>query len=107
MPELPKTEALGTRILSHDTIEAALMRRAGYSVWFAYELDGSYEESPPNLLESLQRDRRWCRGNVQHVWFLLARGLKMPSRVHILNGIMGFLNSRFGCCYCCWALSPA
>lgn len=93
MPELPKTEALGTRILSHDTIEAALMRRAGASVWLAYELDGSYEESPPDLLESLQRDRRWCRGNMQHVWFLLARGLKLPSRIHIWNGIMGFVSS--------------
>lgn len=93
MPELPETEALGTRVLSHDTIEAALMCRAGYTVWFAYDLEGSFEESPPNLLESLQRDRRWCRGNLQHIWFLFARRLKLPSRIHIWNGIMGFLSS--------------
>ena len=93
MPGLPETEALGTHVLSHDTIEAALMRRAGYHVWFAYELDGSYEESPPDLLECLQRDRRWCRGNMQHLWFLLARGLKTTSRIHIWNGIMGFVGS--------------
>jgi membrane glycosyltransferase len=93
MPELPETEALGRRILSHDTIEAALMRRAGYGVWFAYDIEGSFEGSPPNLLESLQRDRRWCRGNLQHIWFLFARGLKMSSRIHIWNGMMSYLSS--------------
>jgi membrane glycosyltransferase len=93
MPELPRTSPLGTRILSHDTIEAAFMRRAGYSVWSAYDLPGSYEECPPHLLASLQRDRRWCFGNLQHIWFLFARGLKWASRVHILNGIMAYASS--------------
>jgi len=93
MPELPKAGTLGTRILSHDTIEAALMRRAGYSVWFAYDLEGSFEESPPNLPASLVRDRRWCRGNLQHLWFLVSRGVKAPNRIHILNGIMAYVGS--------------
>ena len=47
-------------ILSHDFVEAALMRRAGWGVWIAYDLPGSHEEMPPNLLDELQRDRRWC-----------------------------------------------
>ena len=93
MPELPHSVALGTRILSHDTIEAALMRRAGYGVWFAYDLKGSYEEAPPHLHASLERDRRWCRGNLQHVWFLFSRGVKAASRVQILNGIMAYASS--------------
>ena len=42
------------------------MRRAGWKVWVADELDGSYEEVPPNLLDELQRDRRWCHGNLQN-----------------------------------------
>ena len=88
MPELPEVGPLGTRILSHDTIEAALMQRAGYAVWQACDLEGSYEESPPNLLASLQRDRRWCHGNLQHAWFLFERGLKPVSRFNIFNGIM-------------------
>jgi len=93
MPELPKTSPLGTRILSHDTIEAAFMRRAGYGVWFAYDLGGSYEESPPDLLSSLQRDRRWCFGNLQHIWFLFARRIRTANRVHILNGILAYASS--------------
>ena len=43
------------------------MRRAGWGVWLAYELEGSYEELPPSLFEELERDRRWCQGNIQHL----------------------------------------
>ena len=99
MPELPEVGPLGRRVLSHDTIEAALIRRAGYEVWQAYDLEGSYEESPPNLLASLQRDRRWCHGNWQHIWFLFERGLKPVSRFNILNGIMAYGSSPL------WVLS--
>ena len=93
MPELPPSGRLGTRILSHDTVEAALIRRAGYDVWQDYDLVGSYEEGPPHLPASLQRDRRWCHGNMQHIWFLFSRGLTMPSRINILIGVMGYLSS--------------
>ena len=93
MPELPQSGALGTRVLSHDTVEAAFMRRAGYGVWSAYDLAGSYEETPPHLLASLQRDRRWCHGNLQHIWFLFAPGLTRSSRVNILIGIMAYVSS--------------
>lgn len=93
MPELPPSGKLGTRIMSHDTVEAALIRRAGYEVWSDYDLDGSYEEGPPHLPASLQRDRRWCHGNMQHIWFLFSRGLTMPSRLNILIGVMAYLSS--------------
>jgi len=93
MPELPPAGRLGTRILSHDTVEAALIRKAGYEVWSDYDLGGSYEETPPHLPASLQRDRRWCHGNMQHFWFLFSRGLTMPSRVNILIGIMAYAGS--------------
>ncbi len=93
LPELPKSGALGTRVLSHDTVEAAFMRRAGYEVWSAYDLAGSYEEAPPHLLASLQRDRRWCHGNLQHLWFLFAPGLTTPSRLNILIGLLAYLSS--------------
>ena len=43
MPELPPSGKLGTRILSHDTVESALIRRAGYEVWSEYDLAGSYD----------------------------------------------------------------
>lgn len=93
LPALPKLGAVGGRILSHDTIEAALIRKAGYSVWFAYDLEGSYEESPPNIIDSLKRDQRWCQGNLQHFWFLFAKGLKSTSRIHILLGIFSYFSS--------------
>ena len=93
MPELPESGALGRRILSHDTVEAAFMRRAGYDVWSDYNLEGSYEEGPPHLLASLQRDRRWCHGNLQHLWFLFAPGLTLCSRINILIGIMAYASS--------------
>lgn len=93
LPALPKLGAVGGRILSHDTIEAALIRKAGYSVWFAYDLKGSYEESPPNLIDSLKRDQRWCQGNLQHFWFLFAKDLKLTSRLHILLGIFSYFSS--------------
>lgn len=91
IPELDESSPLGRRILSHDTVEAALMRRSGYAVWFAYDLEGSYEENPPNLLASLQRDQRWCFGNLQHIWLLHEPGIRTASRIHILNGIMAYL----------------
>jgi membrane glycosyltransferase len=93
IPELPASSPFGRRILSHDTIEAALMLRAGFSVWYAYDLEGGYEESPPNLLETLARDRRWCFGNMQHLYFLFARGVRPLSRFHLLNGIMAYASS--------------
>ncbi|MGA2248447.1 MAG: glucans biosynthesis glucosyltransferase MdoH [Verrucomicrobiota bacterium] len=93
MPELPPSGKLGTRIMSHDTVEAALIRRAGCEVWSDYDLGGSFEEGPPHLPASLQRDRRWCHGNMQHIWFLFSRGLTLPSRVNILIGIMAYLSS--------------
>ena len=42
------------------------MRRAGWAVWLAYDLPGSYEEMPPNLIDELKRDRRWCQGNLMN-----------------------------------------
>jgi membrane glycosyltransferase len=66
LPNLSGGPPFGGEILSHDFVEAALMRRAGWGVWLAYELEGSYEELPPSLFEELERDRRWCQGNIQH-----------------------------------------
>jgi membrane glycosyltransferase len=93
LPELPKFGPIGGRILSHDTVEAALMRKAGYSVCLCYDLDGSYEEGPPHLPASVQRDRRWCQGNLQHLLVLFGRGLKSLSRIHILVGIMAYVSA--------------
>ncbi len=93
LPDLPGPAGTRLHIMSHDTVEAALMRRAGYDVWFAYDEPGSYEEGPPNLTESLKRDRRWCQGNLQHFWFLFARNINFSNRLHIYFGLMSYLGS--------------
>jgi membrane glycosyltransferase len=93
LPLLPVPDPRARHVLSHDTVEAALMRRAGYGVWIAYDEPGSYEEGPPNLSDMLKRDRRWCAGNLQHFWFLFARGIEMGSRLQIWIGLMGYLCS--------------
>lgn len=80
-------------ILSHDFVEAALMRRAGWSVWIAYDLPGSHEEMPPNLLDELQRDRRWCQGNLINSQLLTAEGLHPAHRIVFATGIMAYLSA--------------
>jgi membrane glycosyltransferase len=93
LPLLPVPDPRKRHVLSHDTVEAALMRRAGYEVWIAYDEPGSYEEGPPNMSDMLKRDRRWCAGNLQHFWFLFARGVALGSRLQIWIGLMAYLCS--------------
>jgi membrane glycosyltransferase len=93
LPELPGRSAIGRRPMSHDFVEAALMRRAGWEVHLADDLSGSYEETPPTVIEHLKRDRRWCQGNLQHWPLALARGFKPVTRFHFFHGIFSFLAS--------------
>ncbi len=93
LPDLPGAEPFGGRILSHDYVEAALMRRAGWSVWLAVDLEGSYEECPGNLIDFAKRDRRWLQGNLQHAWLVTARGLHAANRLHLALGILAYLAS--------------
>lgn len=93
LPKLPGQPPLGGYILSHDFVEAALLRRAGWSVTIADDLQGSYESSPSTLIDLSIRDRRWCQGNLQHARVLTAKGLHWVSRLHLLTGMMTFLSS--------------
>jgi membrane glycosyltransferase len=93
LPQLPGRKPFGGQILSHDFVEAALMLKENWRVWFAYDLEGSYEEGPQGTIESAQRDRRWCQGNLQHGMVLFAKGLRGVSRIHLILGIFGYLSS--------------
>ncbi|HET8551380.1 MAG TPA: glucans biosynthesis glucosyltransferase MdoH [Gammaproteobacteria bacterium] len=93
LSRLPGSGPLGGEILSHDFVEAALMRRAGWEVWVAYDLPGSYEETPPTLLDELKRDRRWCQGNLQHLRLLGTKGLSSAHRAMFVNGVMAYASA--------------
>jgi membrane glycosyltransferase len=93
LPELRGRPPFGGHILSHDFVEAALMLRAGYAVYMLPALAGSFEESPPSLIDLSARDRRWCQGNLQHLRVLPAKGLRFASRQHFTTGIMGYVSS--------------
>ncbi|NNC23971.1 glucans biosynthesis glucosyltransferase MdoH [Salinisphaera sp. USBA-960] len=90
LPALAGHGVLSGDILSHDFVEAAFLRRAGWGVHIAYDLGGSYEEVPPSLIEELGRDRRWCRGNLQHMRLLFADNLSMAHRALFANGVMAY-----------------
>jgi len=90
---LPGRGPLSGEILSHDFVEAALMRRAGWKVWMAYDLPGSYEEMPPNLLDELKRDRRWCQGNLINSRLFLWEGLHPAHRAVFMTGVMTYVSA--------------
>ncbi|MBY6242142.1 glucans biosynthesis glucosyltransferase MdoH [Methylosinus sp. Sm6] len=89
---LPKLRG-GGHILSHDQIEAALMRRAGYEVRLLPAETGSFEENPPTLPEFMRRELRWCRGNMQYVELLTLPGLLPMSRFHLVWAISMFIGA--------------
>ncbi len=93
LPRLPGKPPLGGEILSHDFVEAALMGRAGYTLWLAYDLPGSWEEVPSTLLEEMKRDRRWCQGNLQHLRLLFTEGLFGAHRALFLNGVLSYVSA--------------
>jgi membrane glycosyltransferase len=93
LPRLSGKPPFGGEIMSHDFVEAAFLRRAGWDVWMAPDLGGSFEEPPPSIYDYLKRDRRWAQGNLQHARVLVAQGIKMPSRLHMLVGVMSYLAS--------------
>ncbi len=93
LPHLPGRKPFGGHILSHDFVEAALMRRGGWAIHMVPALLGSYEESPPSLTDVAIRDRRWCQGNLQHYKVVPTKGLHWLSRLHMLMGIGSYVTS--------------
>ncbi len=93
---LPHIRGRGGRnklILSHDFVEAGLLRRAGWRVRFLPRVTGSFEETPATLIDYVIRDRRWCRGNLQHLRLLGTKGLHPVSRFHLFHGAVAYLLS--------------
>jgi membrane glycosyltransferase len=95
LARLPGRSPMGGEILSHDFVEAALMGRAGWEVWIVDDLPGSFEESPPTILDELKRDRRWCQGNLQHLRLICADGFRFGHRAIMATGIMAYASAFF------------
>ncbi len=99
LPRLPGRPPFGGEILSHDFVEAAMLGRAGYSIWLAYDLGGSWEELPSSLLEDLARDRRWAQGNFQHLRLVFVEGLFHVHRALFLNGVFAYVSALLWFCF--------
>jgi membrane glycosyltransferase len=96
LPTLPGRGPLGGQILSHDQVEAAMMRGAGYDVRVIADEFESWEENPPNLPDFIKRDLRWCQGNLQYLKLLRMPGLKPMGRFQLVNAIMMYAGAPAG-----------
>ena len=93
LPILAGGPPFGGEIMSHDFVEAALLRRAGWDIWLISQPAGSFEATPPTLIDHLKRDQRWCQGNLQHIKLIFARGFRTQSRIHLAFGAISYLSS--------------
>lgn len=91
LPHLPGRAPFGGPLLSHDFIEAAVLRRDGWAIELDPDLTGSAEDAPQTLDAFHRRDRRWCQGNLQHLFMLTAPGLHPVSRFHLASGVVSYL----------------
>ncbi len=102
LPEIHGRAPFGGTIMSHDFVEAAFLRRAGWGVEVRADITGSYEQGPPTIIDMITRDRRWCQGNMQHMAVLLqARGITWTSRFHLVTGIFSYLSSPLWLLFIC------
>ena len=93
LPELPGRAPWGGRLLSHDFIEAAYLRRAGWQVQIDPDSRGSFEDAPETIAAHLRRDRRWAQGNLQHLRVITTKRLHPASRLHLAAGIQSYLSA--------------
>jgi len=95
LPVLPGSPPLGGHILSHDQVEAALMRAHGYEVRVLPVEQGSYEEMPPTLPDFIKRDLRWCQGNMQYLGLLGRAGFRPMGRVQLALAVLMYAGAPF------------
>ncbi len=99
LPKLEGPPPWGGKPISHDLVEAALMAKHGFDVWFIPEIEGSYEEIPSNIIAFLIRERRWMQGNIQNIRVAWGFGLKHIHRDLLMGGFMAYFSSIFWACF--------
>ncbi|HIV76821.1 MAG TPA: glucans biosynthesis glucosyltransferase MdoH [Candidatus Sphingomonas excrementigallinarum] len=92
LPDLPGRPPFGGTIMSHDMVEAALLRRRGWRLHMLM-VEDSFEEFPPTLIDQAVRDRRWAQGNTQHLKLLGSSGFHWISRLQLFIGALAYLMS--------------
>lgn len=95
LPLLAGKSPLSGHILSHDQLEACLMRRAGFEVRVLPEEGGSWEDNPPSVLDFVRRDLRWCQGNLQYLKLQSLQALQPTSRFQLIWAISMFIGIPF------------
>jgi len=93
LPNLPGEPPFGGEILSHDFVEASLLKRAGWDLFMLPHIKGSYEMVPEDMFSYVKRERRWAQGSLQHLRLLGSKNLHFMNRIHFLMGAMGYLSS--------------
>ncbi|WP_350153252.1 glucans biosynthesis glucosyltransferase MdoH [Roseovarius sp.] len=93
LPDLPGRGPLSGPILSHDQLEAVMIRRAGYEVRVMAEESESFEENPPSLVDFIRRELRWMNGNLQYLHLLAMPGLKAVSRIQLVLAILMYVSA--------------
>jgi membrane glycosyltransferase len=93
LPVLPGHSPLSGPILSHDQVEAAMMRAAGWEVRVIADEFGSWEENPPRLPDFIRRDLRWAQGNLQYLRLLGRPGLRPMGRFQLCNAVAMYLGA--------------
>lgn len=93
LPTLPGEPPFGGEILSHDFVEASLLKRAGWDLFMLPHIKGSYEMVPEDMFSYVKRERRWAQGSLQHLRLVGSKNLHFMNRIHFLMGAMGYLSS--------------
>jgi membrane glycosyltransferase len=96
LPVLAGRSPLSGHVMSHDQVEAVLMRRAGYEVRLLPTEGGSYEENPPTILDFSTRDLRWCLGNMQYLRLLDMPRILPTSRFQLIWAVAMFVGVPAG-----------
>ncbi|WP_338151009.1 glucans biosynthesis glucosyltransferase MdoH [Neoroseomonas soli] len=87
----------GSRILSHDQVEATRLHAAGWKVRVLPDDTGSAEGNPPTFGDFVTRDLRWAGGNMQYLALLRLPGLTPMARWQLVQAILLFLGAPLWC----------